>query len=47
MLISRDSKIFIAGHSGMVGSAIKRTLIQKDTENFFVQEAERSEFIKF
>tara|TARA_A100001388_G_C28693891_1_gene462706 strand:+ start:58 stop:1047 length:990 start_codon:yes stop_codon:yes gene_type:complete len=29
MLISLDSKIFIAGHSGMVGSAIKRELIKK------------------
>ncbi len=29
MLISKDYKIFIAGHSGMVGSAIKRNLINK------------------
>ena len=29
MLISHDSKIFIAGQSGMVGSAIKRVLIKK------------------
>lgn len=29
MLISPDFKIFIAGHSGMVGSAIKRALIKK------------------
>ena len=29
MLISLDSKIFIAGHTGMVGSAIKRDLIKK------------------
>ena len=29
MLISNNSKIFIAGHSGMVGSAIKRLLIKK------------------
>ncbi len=29
MLISKDSKIFIAGHSGMVGSAIKRYLIKR------------------
>ena len=26
MLISKESKIFIAGHTGMVGSAIKRSL---------------------
>ena len=29
MLISLDSKIFIAGHTGMVGSAIKRDLTKK------------------
>ena len=29
MLISKDDKIFIAGHAGMVGSAIKRKLIKK------------------
>ncbi len=29
MLISKDDKIFIAGHSGMVGSAIKRNLTKK------------------
>tara|TARA_B100000242_G_scaffold233704_1_gene173661 strand:+ start:3973 stop:4962 length:990 start_codon:yes stop_codon:yes gene_type:complete len=29
MFISPDQKIFIAGHSGMVGSAIKRNLIKK------------------
>ena len=29
MLISPDLKIFIAGHTGMVGSAIKRNLISK------------------
>ena len=29
MLISLDSKIFIAGHTGMVGSAIKRDFIKK------------------
>ena len=33
MLISPDFKIFIAGHSGMVGSAIKRTLIKKGYKN--------------
>ena len=33
MLISKDSKIFIAGHSGMVGSAMKRNLINKGYKN--------------
>ena len=32
MLISKESKIFIAGHNGMVGSAIKRSLIKKADE---------------
>ena len=33
MLISKKSKIFIAGHNGMVGSAIKRALHQKGYTN--------------
>ena len=33
MLISKKSKIFIAGHNGMVGSAIKRALHQKGYNN--------------
>lgn len=33
MLISKDSRIFIAGHSGMVGSAIKRGLKKKGYNN--------------
>ena len=33
MLISKKSKIFIAGHNGMVGSAIKRALNQKGYTN--------------
>ena len=33
MLISKKSKIFIAGHNGMVGSAIHRSLQQKGYQN--------------
>ena len=33
MLISKDYKIFIAGHTGMVGSAIKRCLTKKGYKN--------------
>ena len=33
MLISKESKIFIAGHKGMVGSAIKRSLLKKGYKN--------------
>ena len=33
MLISKDYKIFIAGHSGMVGSAVKRRLTKKGSNN--------------
>ena len=33
MLISKNYKIFLAGHSGMVGSAIKRALIKKGYRN--------------
>jgi len=33
MLISKNYKIYIAGHGGMVGSAIKRALIKKGYKN--------------
>ncbi|WP_320682293.1 GDP-L-fucose synthase [Prochlorococcus sp. MIT 1314] len=33
MLISKESRIFIAGHNGMVGSAIKRSLTKKGYKN--------------
>ena len=33
MLISKNHKIYIAGHCGMVGSAIKRALIKKGYKN--------------
>ena len=35
MLISKNHKIYIAGHCGMVGSAIKRALIKKGYKNRF------------
>ena len=46
MLISKNYKIFLAGHSGMVGSAIKRALIKKVIKTYFVLE-EKFKFIKF
>ena len=33
-MISKNSKIFLAGHSGHVGSAILRNLIKKNTKKF-------------
>ena len=33
MLISKNQKIFIAGHTGMVGSSIKRALLKKGYKN--------------
>ena len=32
-MIKKNSKIYIAGHNGMVGSAIKRKLIEKGYTN--------------
>jgi len=32
--MNKDSKIYIAGHTGMVGSAIHRNLIKKGFTNF-------------
>ena len=34
-MISKNSKIFIAGHKGMVGSAILRKLKELKYKNFF------------
>ena len=39
-------KIFLAGNSGMVGSAIKRALIKKVIKTYFVLK-KRFKFIKF
>jgi GDP-L-fucose synthase len=33
MMIDKNTKIYIAGHNGMVGSAIKRTLLDKGYKN--------------
>ena len=35
-LISKEQKIYIAGHNGMVGSAIKRKLLSEDYNNLLV-----------
>ena len=32
-MIKKNSKIYIAGHNGMVGSAIKRKLLEKGYKN--------------
>ena len=37
MTINKKSKIFLAGHNGMVGSAILRTLKKKGYKNIFVK----------
>ena len=35
--MNRHSKIFIAGHNGMVGSAITRLLVKKKFTNLFLK----------
>lgn len=47
MLISPDFKIFIAGHSGMVGSAIKRTLIKKGYKNLLCPSRKELNLLNF
>ena len=40
-LIKKSERIFVAGHKGMVGSAIMRSLVQKGYKNIIT--ATRSE----
>lgn len=37
MIVEKDSKIFIAGHNGMVGSAILRSLQRRGFTNFIIK----------
>ena len=47
MLISKTYKIFIAGHSGMVGSAIKRSLIKKGYTNLLCPSRKELNLLSF
>ncbi len=47
MLISKDQRIFIAGHSGMVGSAIKRILIKRGYKNLLCPSREELDLLNF
>ena len=47
MLISKTYKIFIAGHSGMVGSAIKRFLIKKGYTNLLCPSRKELNLLSF
>ena len=46
MSISKNSKIFLAGHNGMVGSAIYRKLKNNGYSNIIVQSKKKIEFIR-
>ena len=41
MKINKNSKIFLAGHNGMVGSAIYRKLIKNGYKNIITQNRKR------
>ena len=47
MLISKDYKIFIAGHTGMVGSAVKRVLIKKGYNNLLCPSRQELNLLDF
>lgn len=47
MLISKKDKIFIAGHTGMVGSSIKRSLIKKGYTNLLCPNREELDLLNF
>ncbi len=47
MLISKESKIFIAGHKGMVGSAIKKALIKKGYKNLLFASRDDLDLLDF
>jgi GDP-L-fucose synthase len=46
MKINKNSKIFIAGHKGMVGSAIKKKLEQKGFKNIIIIEKKKLNLIE-
>ena len=42
-----DSKIFVAGHNGMVGKAIVKSLIQNGYKNILVEERKNLDLCDF
>ena len=44
-MLNRKSRIFIAGHKGMVGSAIKRKLLEKGYKNLITIERKKLDLI--
>ena len=42
MKINKKSKIFIAGHNGMVGSAINKLLIKRGFKNIIIVEKKKT-----
>ena len=45
MKINKNSKIFLAGHNGMVGSAIYRKLIKNGYKNIITQNRKKLDLI--
>ncbi len=45
MIISKKSKIFLAGHRGMVGSAIKKNLTNKGYRNIIIQDKQKLDLL--
>jgi len=45
-MLSKNSKIFITGHRGLVGSAIVRTLIKKGYKNIITINKKKIRFKK-
>jgi len=44
-MISRKSKIFVAGHNGLVGSAIVRRLKEKGFKNILVESRKKLDLL--
>ena len=47
MLINKNDKIFIAGHNGLVGKAIKKSLQKKIITKTYYLKTEKFRSIKF
>ena len=45
MAINKKSKIYVAGHSGMVGSAIVKRLMRDGFENFILRTRQELDLI--
>ena len=45
MIVSKKNRIYLAGHNGMVGSAIYKKLLEKGFKNIIIQNKEKLDLL--